>query len=40
MATKIGAVAYMECSALTGYGIRSILEKAAREAKESLVGGE
>jgi GTPase SAR1 family protein len=33
-ATKIGAVAYMECSALTGYGIRSILEKAAWEAKK------
>jgi hypothetical protein len=32
MADKIDALGYMECSALTGQGIRSILERATREA--------
>jgi hypothetical protein len=32
MAAKISATAYLECSALTGYGVRSILEKVAQEA--------
>lgn len=30
MAARLGAVKYMECSALTGEGVREVLEQAAR----------
>jgi hypothetical protein len=29
MAAKIEAVSYIECSALTGHGVRAVIERAA-----------